>query len=346
MTVIYFVLILGITVMIHELGHFIFAKRSGIYVYEFSIGMGPRLFKFKRKNDETEYSLRLLPIGGFVSMAGEDIELDKDIPKDRLMQSKTWFERFMTIIAGVLFNFLLAIVLLFIVALINGAPVNKPYIALVDSNYPLANEAIEPGDLIVEVDSKKVSNTDKLLVLLQVKNGKTIKLKVKHSDGSYDTVMAKPILTEQDGQKGYLYGFSLENNIQKGIWPSIKYAFTKTASLIEQMGLIITNLVTGNISLSSLSGPIGIFTIVDETAKAGFVNIIYLIAYLCINVGFINFIPLPAFDGGRLLFLVIEKIKGSAVNPKVENIIHAVGFYLLMILMVFVTYNDIIRLFK
>ena len=97
---------------------------------------------------------------------------------------------------------------------------------------------------------------------------------------------------------------------------------------------------------SNLAGPVGIFTLVGETAKAGFVNIIYLIAYLCINVGFINFIPLPAFDGGRLLFLIIEKIKGGPVNPKVENTIHSIGFGLLMILMIFITYNDILRLFK
>lgn len=346
MTIIYFILILGITVMIHEIGHFIFAKKSGIYVYEFSIGMGPRLLKFNRKNDETEYSIRLLPIGGYVSMAGEDIEEDKNIPKDRMMQSKTWFERFMTIIAGVLFNFILAIFLLFIVGLINGAPVNKPYIGEIDSKFPLYDTKMQPGDLIVAVDSKKINTTDTLLVVLQTKVGEEIKIKVKHSDNTYDTVVAKPLKQEKDGETSYLYGFSLENNVQNGIVASIKYAFTKTASLVEQMGLIVGYLITGKISLNNLAGPVGIFTLVGETAKAGFVNIIYLIAYLCINVGFINFIPLPAFDGGRLLFLIIEKVKGGPVNPKVENTIHSIGFVLLMILMIFITYNDILRLFK
>ena len=119
-TIIAFIFILGVTVTIHEFGHFLFAKKAGIYVYEFSIGMGPRLFKFKRKNDETDYSIRLLPIGGYVQMAGEDIEVDKNIPKDKLLQSKTWIQRFLTMIAGVMFNFLLAIVVLFIIALVKG----------------------------------------------------------------------------------------------------------------------------------------------------------------------------------------------------------------------------------
>ena len=108
-TIIAFIFILGVTVTIHEFGHFLFAKKAGIYVYEFSIGMGPRLFKFNRKNDETDYSIRLFPIGGYVQMAGEDIEVDKNIPKDKLLQSKTWLQRFLTMVAGVMFNFLLAI---------------------------------------------------------------------------------------------------------------------------------------------------------------------------------------------------------------------------------------------
>lgn len=346
MTLIYFILILGITVMIHELGHFIFAKKAGIYVYEFSIGMGPRLVKFKRKNDETEYSIRLFPIGGFVSMAGEDIEEDKNIPKEQMLQSKSWFARFMTIIAGVLFNFLLAILLLFVIALINGAPVNKPYIDQIDSNYPLYKEKITSGDLIIAINGKKIKTTDKLLVILQSKNGETLKIKIKHKNGTYSTVKAKPLLIEEENDKSYKYGFTLQNKVEKGIIASFKYAFNKTASLLEQMVMIVGYLITGKLKLNSLAGPVGIFTIVGQTAKTGFLNILYLIAYLCINVGFINIIPLPAFDGGRLLFLIIEKVKRGPVSPKIENTIHTIGFILLMILMVFITYNDIIRLFN
>ena len=135
MTLLYFFIVLGITVFIHELGHFIFAKRAGIHVYEFAIGMGARIFKFNRPNDETTYSLRLFPIGGFVSMSGEEVTEDESIPVEKRMQSKTWFERFLVMVAGVTFNFILAIVLLFIIALITSAPNNKPYINGVDENY-------------------------------------------------------------------------------------------------------------------------------------------------------------------------------------------------------------------
>lgn len=346
MTLIYFVLVLGITVFIHELGHFIFAKKAGIYIYEFSLGMGPRLFKFKRKNDETEYSIRLFPIGGYVSMSGEEVEIDERVPVEQRFQSKPWVHRFLTIIAGVIFNFLLAILLLFIVGLIVGAPTNTPVIHSLDENFPISQTELAPGDKIVKINNKKIRSVDRLLLELQLNNGKEITMEVISKDKVRKTATLTPQKVEEDGTEVYRYGFSLENKIDKGILPAIKYAFVKTGSLIEQMAIIISALITGKLQLNALTGPIGIYSIVGETAKAGLINVIYLIAFLSINVGFINILPIPAFDGGRLLFLVIEKIKGSPVSTKVENIIHNIGFSLLMLLMVLVTYNDILRLLK
>ena len=346
MTIIYFILVLGITVFIHELGHFIFAKRAGIYVYEFSIGMGPRIFKKKRKGDETEYSVRMFPIGGFVSMAGEDIEIDKNIPEEKQMYSKPWLSRFLTIIAGVLFNFLLAIVLLFIVALNVGAPKNKNYIDQVEKNYPIAKTGIKAGDKITKINGKKVSNQDMLLLELTIVNGKTVDFTVENQKGEINTYSVKPKKIVKDDKVSYKYGFALSNKIDRGIIPSIKYAFVKTGTLIVQMLKIISYLITGKLSLNSLSGPVGIYNVVGESAKAGILSLIFLIAYLCINVGFINLIPLPAFDGGRAFFLIIEKIRGKRVNPKIENTVHYIGFILLMLLMVLITYNDIIKLIK
>lgn len=346
MTLIYFIIVLGVTIFIHELGHFIFAKKAKIYVYEFSLGMGPRIFKFKRKNDETDYSIRLFPIGGFVSMAGEDIEVDKNIPDDKQMYNKTWLQRFLTIIAGVMFNFLLAIILLFIVGLNNGVPQNKNYISEISKDYPISKTNIEVGDKILKVNNKKVRNQDMLLLELTINNGKTINLTVLHKNNKVETISLKPKKIKIDNEEVYKYGLVLENKIDKGFFVSLKYAFTKTIDLLEQMVKIIFYLITGKLNLNNLSGPIGIYNIVGESAKSGIISLIYLIAYLCINVGFINIIPIPAFDGGRLLFLIIEKIKGSKVNPKVENTIHSIGFILLMLLMILITYNDIIRIFK
>ncbi len=346
MTLIYFIIVLGVTVFIHELGHFIFAKKSGIYVYEFSIGMGPRIFKFKRKNDETEYSIRLFPIGGFVAMAGEDVEVDKNIPDDKQMFNKPWINRFLTVIAGVLFNFLLAIILLFIVGLNVGVHNNKNYITKIEKNYPISKTNIEVGDKILKVNNRKVRNQDMLLLELTVNNGKEVNLTVEHKNKKQETISLKPKKVKIKDKEGYKYGIVLDNNVKKGILVSLKFAFTKVIDLVEQMSKIIIYLITGRLSLNNLSGPIGIYNIVGETAKTGLINVIYLIAYLCINVGFINLIPLPAFDGGRAFFLIIEKIRRKKIEPKIENKIHSIGFILLMLLMILITYNDIVKLFK
>ena len=341
MTIIYFIIILGITVMIHELGHFIFAKKAGVYVYEFSIGMGPRLFKFNRKNDETEYSIRLLPIGGYVSMAGEHMEEDSKIPKDKQLVNKRLIPRFLTMFAGILFNFLLAIFLLFIIALISGSPVSTPEIDYIDPTYEISNTNLKQNDIITKINNKKISNKDDLLLELQINNGKTIEMEVNNNY----TVTVSPTLVIENGESIYRYGFSLKNEYKTGFLNALIYAFTKTLSLVKQLMLIIFYLITGKLSLNNLSGPIGIYSVVAEVSKTGILNILYLIAYLCINVGFINLLPIPAFDGCRILFLIIEKIKGSKVNQKVENMVHSIGFVFLMILMVLITYNDIIRIF-
>jgi len=419
MTIIYFILILGVTVFIHELGHFMFAKKYGVYVYEFSIGMGPKLFKFNRKNDETNYCIRLFPIGGFVQMAGEEVEEDKNIPIEKSLRSKTAFQRFMIMVAGVMMNFILAFVLLFFLGLFNDVSVNNVYID--GSTIPNLNN----NDKIVEVDGHFVNNYDKLALELTIAAKKDFNMVVEDSKGNEKEVNVHPIalgktglphkkdfgfevenikisksslkevsvgdtivsvngtkitnnlellnefekakgemlLTLKDKNNkirevkvtvkenkddellGYSYGFYITGERVKGLWGAIKYACLKFFSTVEQMVFTVFYLITGDISLNMLSGPVGIFSVVGDAGRAGFSSVISLLSLICINVGFINFLPLPAFDGGHILFIIIEKIKGSRVNPKVENTIHNIGFILLMILMVLVTYNDIIRLF-
>lgn len=346
MTIIYFILILGGIVFFHELGHFLFAKNAGVYIYEFSIGMGPQLFKWKSKKDETMYSIRLLPIGGFVQMAGEEIDPDENIPKEKRMQSKTWLQRFSIMIAGIFFNFVLAIVLLFVVGLINGTPKKETYIGVIDKNSSAYNAGLRENFEILQVNGKKASTKDILSLELIANVKKEVEIKYKDANGNVEIAKFKADTVDENGTTNYKYGFSLINQKQRGFFSSIKYAFTKTIELIEYMFFVIWYLITGKISLTNLSGPIGIFTMVGETAKEGLINLVYLMAIISVNVGFINFLPLPAFDGGRILFLIIEKIKGSPVNPKIENIIHTVGLVLLMLLMVFITYNDILRIFR
>lgn len=345
MTIIYFILILGIVVLIHEFGHFIFAKKAGIYVYEFSIGMGPQLFKFHRKNDETEYSIRLLPIGGYVQMAGEDMEEEEsDIPKEKQMTNKKWYQRFLTIIAGILFNFLLAIVIFFIVGLVNGVPTDTTTVAEVTKDSAALEAGLQSGDVIEKINGKTILSSDHLMLLVQV-NGKETMDVVVDRDGKEVALEITPKKVEVDDQVTYQYGFSLNNTVVHNFFVAVKYGFTKMFSLLHQMILIIGYLIIGKLSLSSLAGPVGIYTVVEQSAEAGLMSLVYLVGFLSLNVGFINLLPIPAFDGGRILFLIIEKIKGNRVNPKVENTIHAIGFIFLMILMVLITYNDIMRLF-
>lgn len=437
MTIIYFILILGIVVLVHETGHFIFAKKAGVYVYEFSIGMGPRLFKWKRKKkvkdkkgkikyveDETEYSIRLLPIGGYVQMAGEDIEVDENIPEDQRLQSKPWHNRFMVMVAGVMMNFILAIILLFIIGISSTLSLNSVYI---DGSIV---EGLQDGDKIVAVNGHFVNNYDKLALELTVPGSKDFIVTVKRKDGSKVDAEIHPIAVgksnllyekdygfgimeeegkikvkdskvdglkdssvlvsindveitnylvllselekigndefllkvdngdkelqeitltakalEKDTLNGYSYGFYITGEEASGFFAAIRYAFGKFFSMIEQMFFTVLYLFTGKLSLKMLSGPVGIYQVVGQASAAGFMSLVSLLAMISVNVGFINILPLPAFDGSHALFLIIEKIKGSPVNPKVENTIHAVGFILLMILMIYITFNDVIKLF-
>jgi regulator of sigma E protease len=320
-------------------------KKAGIYVYEFAIGMGPRLFSFKRKNDETVYALRLIPLGGFCQLAGEEIEEDKKIPENKRLQSKTWMQRFLTIIAGCVFNFILAFILLFIIGIFYGSPELKPYIGETLKDYPANDVGISKGDLILSIDGDKMPTTDDVMLKLElVPDGSNLTFEIKKANGSIKTYNITPKKEVEDGKTSYIFGFIFTDKINYGLGAAIQFTFTKFITIFKTMFEVIGNLITGNLGINNLSGPVGIYTIVGEEAQAGFENILYLIAFLSINIGFVNFIPFPAFDGGRLLFLIIEKIKGSRVNPKVENIIHGIGFVLLILLMIFITIQDISKL--
>lgn len=345
-TLILFLLILGLIVLVHEFGHFIVAKKTGIYVYEFSIGFGPKLFSFKRKNDETEYMIKLIPLGGYVAMAGEE-DLGEDdrlkIPDDRKLYNKSWIQRFLVMVAGVTNNFILGFLLLFIMGLINGAVFNTNEIKNIMKDYPLYNAGVRDGDKIVKINGNKVKNYDDIQTEIAIAGSKSkLNIIVEKKDGTNKNISIKPKYNKED--KNYYYGISIKSYEEKGIIGAFKYAGYKFKSIYKSMIVVIKCLFTGKVGLNSLSGPVGIYSVVD-TAKANFVMLLYLTAYLSINVGFINLIPFPAFDGGRVLFLIIEKIKGSKINPNVEASINAVGFICLMILMVIITIKDVINLF-
>ncbi|MBP5683723.1 MAG: RIP metalloprotease RseP [Bacilli bacterium] len=360
LSILYFVLILGTIVLVHEFGHFFFAKLFGVYVYEFSIGMGPKLFGKKGKNGETEYCLRAIPIGGFVQLAGEGLEDDKEIPKKRLLQSKPVWQRFLIMFFGAGNNFILTIVTLFVLALIVGAPSNSNLIMGVVPESPAEIAGIVEGDYIVEVNGKSVSNLDELQLYLTIEtmniDEQRVKDKEENITKTYDfeikvqrgkeklALRLEPLDAETAKEKEYSIGIEFDSSRKHGFFAAVSYAFKKTGSLIKQMVITIKELVTGNVSTRNLSGPVGILRAVDQTQKestAKIVDLFSLLALLSLNVGFINLIPFPAFDGGRILFLFIEKIKGKPIKPEVENMVNNIGFILLILLIVYVTFGDL-----
>lgn len=346
LSLILFILILGAIVAVHEFGHFIFAKLSNIYVYEFSIGMGKKIFGKKKKGGETEFCVRAVPLGGYVMIAGEDVE-DENIPKDRQMCNKNFIRRFLVLFAGAFNNFVFAFLILFVSALIYGAVSTKPYIGEVANGYPADLAGLESGDLLLSLDGEKINNWDKALVKLQTGNGDSILFEVEKSDGSIKKHSVKPILEkDEDGNESYKYGIAARYDKEYGFFKSLKYAGSKTISLFGSMWDTLKYLFTGRVGVDQLSGPVGIYSIVDSQAKQGLESVLYLIAYLSINVGIINLLPFPAFDGGRILFLVIEKIFRKPVSKRVENIIHSIGFMLIIGLLIYVTFNDILRIFR
>jgi len=366
MTLLLFIFVLGIIIFVHELGHFLFAKKAGIYVHEFSLGMGPQIFKFHRKNDETEYSIRLFPIGGFVSIAGEEVEIDKNVPKGKNLQEKSWLQRFLVMVAGATFNFLFAILVLFLIALFVGGETLTPTIGTLTTDYPAALSDIETGDKILKINHKNVFTWDDAIIRMNEKKAiNEVVLELETVDGVKKTVTLVPkiivlvqaiqhdeikpgyfllkvngnevtslehakslidgqeaTVTIYDGNQEKDYQIKEEHQLKiietrkygigqgvketHGFFNAISYAFQKFASLMLSMFITVGDLLTGQIGLENMAGPVGIYDIVGQEAQAGAGNLFLLIAYLSINVGFINLIPFPAFDGGKVLFLVID----------------------------------------
>lgn len=300
--------------------------------------MGPRIFKFKRKNDETIYSIRLFPIGGFVDMAGEGRQDDPSISEDAKFTNRTWLERVLTVVAGVIFNFMLAIVLFWIIGIFSGPRGMTPFVAHIAEGSQAYNNNVEVNDVFYSVNGVKIRSYDHLMLELSRKTEGDFEI-VLISESGEEKVFNATI--DEENQK---FGFSIDTESKSGIIATIVFGFNQFFALIHQMILVIFYLVTGQMKLGALSGPVGIYSIVGQAASYGIITLLYLTAVININIGFINILPIPAFDGGRLVFLLIEKIFKKKVSHEIEASIHAIGLILLMGLMILVTFNDIARL--
>ena len=335
------ILIFSFIVFFHELGHFLLARKNGIDVDEFWIGMGPTLVHKKIGN--TDYCLKLLPLGG-ACMMGED---EVDDLSEGSFNSKSPWRRISVILAGPVFNFILAFACGLIFIGIVG--VDKPVLGAVGENTPAAEAGLKAGDRIVKVDSKNIHIFREITMYNQFHQGETVEVTYER-DGEENTIKLKPEKTE-DGI--YMWGVASAGYEKGNVFKNIGYSLYETKYWIELTVESLGQLITGKIGMNQLSGPVGVVDAVDTTyqqSKEGgalivFLNMLRMAILLSANLGVMNLLPIPALDGGRLVFLVVELIRGKRVPPEKEGYVHFAGMMLLLGLMVFVMFNDIKRIF-
>ncbi|PAV30034.1 RIP metalloprotease RseP [Virgibacillus profundi] len=418
-TVIAFIFMFGLLVFIHEWGHLIFAKRAGMLAREFAIGFGPKIFSFTR--NETLYTIRLIPAGGYVRVAGEDPEivelkpghhiglefndagqvnkiivnnkskhpnarvieveyadLDHNLriegyeidehdeklifevdrkaffvmdeketqiaPYDRQFASKSVGKRAMQLFAGPMMNFILAIVIFVLIGLIWGIPSEEAKMGEIQAGSPAEEAGLQQNDEIIEMEGNSISTWDEFTSIVRDNPGQELDMIVQRGE-SQESLTVIPNEVTLEGQEEAIGQIGVYTAIEKSFFGTFKYGFTQT---YEYTKLILTNLmmlVTGQYSIEMLSGPVGIYDATDQVIQTGFMNFMMWTAILSVNLGIVNLVPLPALDGGRLMFVGLEAVRGKPIAPEKEGIFHFVGFALLMLLMIVVTWNDIQRLF-
>lgn len=354
-TIILFLLMLSLITLVHEFGHLIVAKFFGVYCKEFAIGMGPKLCSKVYK--ETEYSIRALPIGGFVSMAGEGDE-DPDIealnlPKERTLKGIAKWKQVLVMFAGIFNNFLLAWLIYSLLILNIGSYTcnAKPTIVQIQENMPAYDSGLMEGDIIEKVELenglsiKPDSYSELSAFLLTSYEGKgDWKLTVSRKDGQYAYSITPTYVQDEER---YIIGIAFSDVATKvvktNIFNCFYYGLLYVFEMLKMVVMSLASLLKG-VGLNNLSGPIGVYQVVEETIQYGFAYYVELLALICVNVGAFNALPIPAFDGGRVLLLLIEAIIGKPLSKKVETFVLGVSWILIITLMVFVCFNDISKI--
>lgn len=343
MKIIIALLIFSIIILFHELGHFLLAKANGIRVNEFCLGLGPTLFG--HTVGETKYSLKLLPFGGACMMEGEDTESDDS----RAFNNKSVLARISVVAAGPIFNFIMAF--LFAIIVTCNVGYDLPILTGVSEGYAAEAAGMQAGDVIVKMNHTRIHFYREVSSYSSFHAGEDVEV-VYERDGELYTVTLTPAYDETTGR--YLYGFvgSLQG-VKGGFLDSLKYSVYEVKYWISTTLSSLRMLVTGGYSVNDLSGPVGIIDVIgdsyEESVSYGyfqaFLQMLYMAVLLSANLGVMNLLPIPALDGGRLVFLIIEGIRKKPVNPDKEGMVHFIGFALLMALMVVVMFNDIRRIF-
>lgn len=330
MTLIYAVIIFCLLIFVHELGHFITAKMCGIKVNEFAIGMGPAFFK--RQKGETLYSLRVFPIGGFCAMEGED----EDSDDERAFNNQPAWQRAIVLAAGSVMNLLTAILLMIIIAFYMGQATTT--VDAVKDGSPAYEAGITAGDEIIAIDGREIREWTDLQTTVGENEENTVTFTVQR-DGEKIDIPVTPKYDEEAGRSLVGVNPVMAHNPLVSVKTGVENTWNMTVMMYDLIG----QLFTGDVSAKELSGPVGIVYVVNDSAKMGLIYVVYLAALLSLNLAVINLLPFPALDGGRLIFLVIRKVTGKRVTDEMEGKIHFIGIMLLLALMVYVTWNDIVR---
>ena len=337
------IIIFSVIILFHELGHFLLAKKNGVRVNEFCLGLGPTLFGVKK--GDTLYSVKLLPFGGACMMEGEDAQSSDDAAFGK----KSVLARISIVAAGPVFNFIMAFVFAFL--LISCIGIDVPVISGVKEGYSAQEAGMREGDVIVKMNGKRIHFYKEVSMYSVFHEGETVNLTYER-DGERHTVLLKPTYDEESGR--YLLGITNQYERKKGtLLKNLEYSVYEVKYWIWTTLQSLRMLVTGKVSANELSGPVGIVKSIgdtyDESMEDGyyyvFINMINFSILLSANLGVMNLLPLPALDGGRLVFLVIEAVRKKKVDPEKEGMVHFVGIMILMGLMVFVMFNDIRKLF-
>ena len=336
MTIFLVILLFIILIFPHELGHFIAAKLCGVQVNEFAFGMGPVILK--KQGKETLYSIRALPVGGFCAMEGEDTEEATENP--RAFNNKSWWKKIIILVAGAAMNIIIAFLVMIFAAVYMGTPTTT--INSVTDGGAASMAGIQAGDKIVRVSDSRVDSWEEFVGCMQkeIKADKTVSITVERN-GKEKTFSLSP-----QRQKNGKYVIGVVSKQRHNLFTGIKNGTASTVKMTNALFESFKMLFTSKEAINQVSGPVGMIKIVSDAAGLGVFYYLYLVALISLNLAIFNLLPLPALDGGRIIFVIIRMFTGRAISDKVEARVHMIGMALLLTLTVFVTWNDIMRLIR
>lgn len=351
-SVLAFIVVLGVLIFFHELGHFLFARLFGVGVQKFSLGFGPRIVGWKK--GITDYRISAIPLGGYVKMVGEDpsVEMDpQEIPFS--FTHKHVLKRLLIVAAGPFFNLVLAVFIFLTIYLFSGTYILRPTVGDVQENSPAAASGLQKGDIIRAIDGQAVATWEEMAAGIGQSKGRILSFSIERTGELLSIEIAPEVkktknLFGEDVER-YIIGIASAGDIENlklGFGKAVVESIRQTYKIAELTVVSIAKLIKGTLSTKTIGGPIMIAELAGQQAKEGILNFVFLIALLSVNLAIINFLPIPVLDGGHILFFIIELIIGRPVNTRMREMAQQAGIFILIMLMVFVFYNDIARIFS